>query len=243
MIIEGMSYLTDPNKQFVTKGGAPNVGGFVRVYLANTDDLAITYCDFNGTRNPQDILLDNNGRAVIIANASKVYRVEVYDRIGGLQWTVQPAYCIGGESGVTPVAVGSDYLIAAGTTPFDDSENYATLEQSAKGGDSIWLDDNGRLRAKAGVYQINYNARVYIASQAEDVLEDALRELSVEMDSYWSVNYKDVLADLSYEHKIDISNSFLMKLNNEQWIKFRINGVGGIVRYTLGYFSIFKVSE
>lgn len=92
-----MSYLTDPNKQFVTKGGAPNVGGFVRVYLANTDDPAPTYCDFNGTRNQQEILLDNNGRAIIIADASKAYRVEVRDASGGLLWTVEPAYCIVGE--------------------------------------------------------------------------------------------------------------------------------------------------
>lgn len=98
MIIQGMSYLTDPNKQFVTKGGAPNVGGFVRVYLANTDDPAKTYCDFNGTRNPQDIRLDNNGRAVIIADVSKAYRVEVYDILGGLQWTVQPLFCLDGVS-------------------------------------------------------------------------------------------------------------------------------------------------
>lgn len=104
MLIQGMSYLTDPNKQFVTKGGAPNVNGIVRVFLSGTDDLAKTYCDFNGTRNPADIRLDNNGRAVIIADATKVYRVEVRDSNGGLLWTVEPAYCIGGEGGVTPVA-------------------------------------------------------------------------------------------------------------------------------------------
>ena len=104
MIIQGMSYLTDPNKQFVTKGGAPNVNGFVRVFLAGTDDPAKTYCDFNGTRNPQDIRLDNNGRAIIIADASKAYRVEVRDASGGLQWTVEPLFCMDG-GGVVPVAV------------------------------------------------------------------------------------------------------------------------------------------
>ena len=104
MLIQGMSYLTDPNKQFVTKGGAPNVNGIVRVFLAGTDDPAKTYCDFNGTRNPQDIRLDNNGRAIIIADASKAYRVEVRDASGGLQWTVEPLFCMDG-GGVVPVAV------------------------------------------------------------------------------------------------------------------------------------------
>lgn len=100
-----MGYLTDPNKQFVTKGGAPNVNGIVRVFLAGTDDPVKTYCNFNGTRNPQDIRLDNNGRAIIIADVTKAYRVEVLDSNGGLLWTVEPAYCIGGEGGGTPVAV------------------------------------------------------------------------------------------------------------------------------------------
>ena len=99
MIIQGMSYLTDPNNQFVLRNGSPNVAGIVRVYYAGTDDLAKTYCDFEGTRNPANIRLDNNGRAVIIADTSKAYRVEVRDSNGGLLWTVEPAYCIGGGSG------------------------------------------------------------------------------------------------------------------------------------------------
>lgn len=104
MIIQGMSYLTDPNNQFVLRNGSPNVAGIVRVYYAGTDDLAKTYCDFEGTRNPADIRLDNNGRAVVIADVTKAYRVEVRDSNGGLIWTVSPAYCIGGD-GVVPVAV------------------------------------------------------------------------------------------------------------------------------------------
>ena len=104
MIIQGMSYLTDPNNQFVLPNGSPNVAGIVRVYNAGTDDIAKTYSDFNGTRNPANIRLDNNGRAVIIADVTKAYRVEVRDSNGGLLWTVEPAYCIGGD-GVVPVAV------------------------------------------------------------------------------------------------------------------------------------------
>ena len=99
MIIEGVSYLTDPNKQFSLRNGSPNVGGFVNVFHAGTDDPATTYSDFNGTRNARNILLDNNGRAIIIADATKAYRVEVRDPNGGLLWTVEPAYCIGGGGG------------------------------------------------------------------------------------------------------------------------------------------------
>ena len=105
MIVERLGYLVEPNNQFVLPNGATNVAGIVRVYYAETDDLAKTYCNFEGTRNPADIRLDNNGRAIIIADATKAYRVEVRDPNGGLLWTVEPAYCIGGEGGGTPVAV------------------------------------------------------------------------------------------------------------------------------------------
>lgn len=104
MIIKGLGYLVDPNNQLVLKNGSPNVAGIVRVYNAGTDDIATTYSDFNGTRNPANIRLDNNGRAIIIADVTKAYRVEVRDSNGGLIWPVEPAYCIGGEGGVTPVA-------------------------------------------------------------------------------------------------------------------------------------------
>lgn len=124
MIIQGMSYLTDPNKQFVTKGGAPNVNGIVRVFLAGTDDLAKTYCDFNGTRNPADIRLDNNGRSVIIADVTKAYRVEVRDSNGGLLWTVEPAYCIGGSGGgggvIAVPLVGVEIKSSGATKRFGD---------------------------------------------------------------------------------------------------------------------------
>ena len=99
MVINELGYLVDPNNQFVLPNGSPNVAGIVRVYNAGTDDIAKTYSDFNGTRNPANIRLDNNGRAVIIADTTKAYRVEVRDSNGGLLWTVEPAYCIGGGSG------------------------------------------------------------------------------------------------------------------------------------------------
>lgn len=172
MIIQGMSYLTDPNKQFVTKGGAPNVGGFVRVYLANTDDPAKTYCDFNGTRNPQEIRLDNNGRAVIIANASKAYRVEVYDRLGGLQWTVQPLFCLEGTGGGIPVAIDSDCLIAnkydthyvSGTdagTGLSDGD--FLFSERAKLGVDIWVDESDhKIYCNKGWYHFDFTTLIFV---------------------------------------------------------------------------------
>ena len=85
-----LSYLYDPNKQFQDEAGNNNVDGFLRVYIDGTDDRAITYKDFDGTLNQSDIVLDINGRAVVIVDRSKTYRLEVYKRNGGMLWTARP---------------------------------------------------------------------------------------------------------------------------------------------------------
>lgn len=92
-------YLFDPNKQFQDKSGKNNVNGFLRVFINNTDDRALTYKDFDGTLNDADIRLDNNGRAIVIVDDSKTYRLEVYDSIGNMLWTAKPLYAIGANSG------------------------------------------------------------------------------------------------------------------------------------------------
>ncbi len=102
-----VAYLVDPENQFMTKSGTINVGGHIRVYLAATDDTAVTYKDFNGTVNPQDIILDDNGRAVIIADNAVAYRIEVYDRYNMLLWTQTPVWCMAAGGGVSTVKVQS----------------------------------------------------------------------------------------------------------------------------------------
>ena len=100
-----LSYSLDPNLQVQSRAGVNNVNGWIEVFLSDTDDHAITYCDFNGTRNQERIRLDNDGRCVIIADDSKVYRVEVYFRDGNLLWTQYPVRCFGGAGGVSATEI------------------------------------------------------------------------------------------------------------------------------------------
>ena len=95
------AYLIDPNKQYITKSGTINTAGILRVYDASTDDPVITYNDFMGTENEEAIVLDNNGRAIVIADSDKAYRLEVYDRYNTLQWTVTPLWCQAGGGGAS----------------------------------------------------------------------------------------------------------------------------------------------
>lgn len=94
-----LAYLFDPNKQFQDRNGVNNVAGFLRVYYEGTDDRATTYKNFIGTLNPADIPIDNDGRAVVIVEGEKTYRLEVYTRNGNLQWTQHPLCPLVGGGG------------------------------------------------------------------------------------------------------------------------------------------------
>ena len=125
-----LAYLLDPTNQHQNRAGVNNVHGFFKVYLSDTDDAAVTYSDFSGTVNPERIDIDNNGRAVIIADSSKVYRVEMYDQTGNLLYTQYPVWCLATGGGVTPVSVEStdgsiavDKNTSGGSVQYDLSVN------------------------------------------------------------------------------------------------------------------------
>lgn len=107
MAIEFARLYPDIN-QLQAKNGAILTDGYILVFLAGTDDPAVTYSDFNGTRNPQRIVVDDNGRFTAIVDKSKAYRVEVYDANGMLLWTAEPVWCTGNSgSGISSTRVVS----------------------------------------------------------------------------------------------------------------------------------------
>ena len=101
------AYVLDPTNQYQNRAGVNNVHGYFKVYLSNTDDIAVTYKDFNGTLNPEQIEIDNNGRAVIIADSSRPYRVEMYEPNGTLVFTQYPVWCVASGGGMTMVDIQS----------------------------------------------------------------------------------------------------------------------------------------
>jgi hypothetical protein len=123
--------------QLQAKNGANLTDGYVLVFLAGTDDPAVTFSDFNGTRNPQRIVVDDNGRFTAIVDKSKAYRVEVYDANGMLLWTAEPVWCTGnsgagisstrvvstdGSISVDESTVGTSTTYDIGIAPADSDE-------------------------------------------------------------------------------------------------------------------------
>ena len=124
------AYVLDPTNQYQNRAGVNNVHGYFKVYLSNTDDIAVTYKDFNGTLNPEQIEIDNNGRAVIIADSSRPYRVEMYEPNGTLVFTQYPVWCVASGGGMTMVDIQStdgsvsvQKTSSGGMTTYDLSTN------------------------------------------------------------------------------------------------------------------------
>lgn len=125
-------YLVDPNKQFQYKNGKNLTSGYLRVFDANTDDPAPTYSNWQLTPNPQNITLDDNGRAVVICDSSKSYRLEVFSYDGELLWTIEPLTCMGG--GGSSVSVGVQDIISTDQSVQVDIHN-GIADLSADRGD------------------------------------------------------------------------------------------------------------
>ena len=103
-----LAYLLDPTNQYQNVAGVNNVAGWFEVFISDTPERADVYVDFAGTRAPERISIDNDGRAVMIVDSEGVYRVEMHAPNGDLLWTQYPVWPVGqGGGGAIGVDIGS----------------------------------------------------------------------------------------------------------------------------------------
>lgn len=156
------AYLVDPEKQYITKSGTINTAGVLRVYDASTDDPVITYKDFMGTENEEAIKLDDNGRAIVIADSEKAYRLEVYDRYNTLQWTTTPLWCQAGGGGASIARtdiVSSDGTVEITKTVVGSTTTFDLSTDVDDGTDLLeWIRCDGFVLHDNGCYVPEYTA-------------------------------------------------------------------------------------
>lgn len=205
--------------QFQTKDGRNNTGGWLKVFLAATDDPATTYSDYNGTRNPEKIVLDDDGRAVVICDKSKAYRLEVYSIDGTLLWTEEPVYCSGtGGGGVSITKVISsdgsisvDRSVAGATTTYDigiapnDSDEFLEwIKCSEKDCGATWYPvfQDGSMESEAGKGIKVHGGHLYHFTNSFTVDPDGT---GVNYDTFRVTMYCG--NDIVGEHDFDIDSS------------------------------------
>lgn len=204
------AYLVDPEKQFMTKSGTINVAGFLRVYDASTDDRVITYQDFQGTENEFEIKLDNNGRAIVIADSARVYRLEVYDRYGSLQWTTSPLWCLAAGGGAaihrtdvvsTDGSLAVDKVEVGSTTTFDLSTHVQDGDDLIEaircdGAEVVQGTDIYRPIYTAGTMEVGDKGLVLLAGRYYHVTAHVKATKSVQRDPFYDeVNIRFVIDD------------------------------------------------
>lgn len=133
-----LAYLLDPTNQYQNVAGVNNVAGWVEVFISDTAERADVYVDFAGTRAPERIYIDNDGRAVMIVDSEGVYRVEMHAPNGDLLWTQYPVWPVGqGGGGAIGVDIGSsDGSIYVQRTQVGSVVNY-DLSVAADGTDLL----------------------------------------------------------------------------------------------------------
>lgn len=122
-----LAYLLDPCIEHQNGAGVNNVSGYFEVFYDQTDDHATVYTNFNGALAPERIVIDNNGRCVMIADPSRVYRVEMYAPNGALIYSQYPVWCIGaggGGSGSATSIVSTDGSIEVEETQIGSTTQY-----------------------------------------------------------------------------------------------------------------------
>lgn len=156
-----LAYLLDPSNQYQNDAGVNNVAGYFEVFLMDTDDRATVYTDFNGTLAPAHIGIDNNGRAVMVVDSSKVYRVEMHGPNGKLMWTQKPVWTQSSGGG----AVGSDVISSDGTILVDryNAGGITTFDLSTDVEDSTellnWIRCEGATHLDGGdIWKPTYSA-------------------------------------------------------------------------------------
>lgn len=110
-----VAYLFDPVKQFVSRNGIPLAGGFLNVFVGESQEPADTFSDAAGNvLNPNKIPIDSAGRALgVFVDDSKLYTLKAYNAGGQLQFSIYPVSPRsggGGGSGNSYYYPGDEYI-------------------------------------------------------------------------------------------------------------------------------------
>lgn len=219
--------------QFQAKDGSNNTAGWLKVYLAATDDPADTYSDYLGTRNPEEIVLDDNGRAVVICDKSKAYRLEVYDADGMLLWTEEPVYCSGTGGGGVSVTevVSTDGSIAVESSVAGSMRTYDVSIAPDNAKELLeWAKCNNTVDSDGYVYPLYGEGTMQTqAGKGLEVFKDRYYHLTNKITvipSANGINYETITVQVMHDdgqgtvvslcsHDFDIDNSVSDKVELE----------------------------
>lgn len=168
-----VAYLFDPVKQFVSRNGIPLAGGFLNVFVGESQEPADTFSDAAGNvLNPKKIPIDSAGRALgVFVDDSKLYTLKAYNAGGQLQFSIYPVSPRGGSGG----GIGDSY--------YYPGDEYIYIDQDAR---EISLHNTKAIRGDEETITMEDTADAVILHVNPDIIGD---EVHIAAGEHTSVDY------------------------------------------------------
>ena len=168
-----VAYLFDPVKQFVSRNGIPLAGGFLNVFVGESQEPADTFSDAAGNvLNPKKIPIDSAGRALgVFVDDSKLYTLKAYNAGGQLQFSIYPVAPRGGSGG------------GSGDSYYYPGDEYIYIDQDAR---EISLHNTKAIRGDEDTIKMEDTQDAIILHVNPDIIGD---EVHVAAGEHTSVDY------------------------------------------------------
>ena len=168
-----VSYLFDPVKQFVSRNGIPLAGGFLNVFVGESQEPADTFSDAAGNvLNPKKIPIDSAGRALgVFVDDSKLYTLKAYNAGGQLQFSIYPVSPRGGSGG------------GSGNSYYYPGDEYIYIDQDAR---EISLHNTKAIRGDEETITMEDTDDAIILHVNPDIIGD---EVHIAAGEHTSVDY------------------------------------------------------
>lgn len=168
-----VAYLFDPVKQFVSRNGIPLAGGFLNVFIGESQEPADTFSDADGkVLNPKKIPIDSAGRALgVFVDDSKLYTLKAYNAGGQLQFSIYPVSPSGGSGG------------GSGNSYYYPGDEYIYIDQDAR---EISLHNTKAIRGDEETIKMEDTQDAIILHVNPDIIGD---EVHIAAGEHTSVDY------------------------------------------------------
>lgn len=204
-----LSYLFDPVKQFVSRNGIPLAGGFLNVFIGESQEPADTFSDAAGTTlNPEKIPIDSVGRALgVFVDSSRIYTLKAYNAGGQLQFSIYP---------VSPGKGGG----GSGDSYYYPGDDYIYIDQDAR---EISLRNTKAIRGDEKTIQMIDTTDAVILQVNPDIVGE---ETVVAAGKHTSVDYDS--ANNTYTVNAEYAGSDTVEIDSDGAIKGKYTGGYGI---------------
>lgn len=208
-----VAYLFDPVKQFVSRNGIPLAGGFLNVFIGESQEPASTYSDAAGTvLNPQNIPIDSAGRALgVFVDDSKLYTLKAYNSGGQLQFSIYP---------VAPAKGGSGGGSGGSDSYYYPGDEFIHIDQDAR---EISLQNTKAIRGDEETIQMEDTADAIILHVNPDIIGD---EVHVAAGEHTSVDYDS--DNNTYTVNAEYAGSDTVEIDSDGAVRGKYAGGYGI---------------